>query len=385
MRKKLKPCFDAEEVKADLIDAVCSKYQNDVSVRALAKELEMSPMKVRKILITGGVYSTDLSTEIDALYKDGKTPAEIAGLLNTSVANVNSYLPYERIIYNMDEKSVEADRQQRYRDRKKAGMELEKKELPKIERVRNKTMIIVAGKKLRAALPKEIFDNTSDPLARDRSYTWASNIGGQFAMHEPADPDKSIWSAELTSAGRGKSRKQGVVLMSANCGFAVMSPLPAPPTLFTYTDEELRSMDWIERQTIEQENREKQEEYRGILEDTFIGAIRSGLLSFALPEERVLDYTDTIARIELVRGKRTMPSVRLEDFIERELQWEAGDDPVAQFNIRGNWTSRKFGNSGEYRHVEAHTCSMLGMDDKECQKWIFDFLAPMRETMKTGE
>ncbi len=80
-----------------------------------------------------------------------------------------------------------------------------------------------------------------------------------------------------------------------------------------------------------------------------------------------------------------MPSVRLEDFIERELQWEAGDDPVAQFNIRGNWTSRKFGNSGEYRHVEAHTCSMLGMDDKECQKWIFDFLAPMRETMKTGE
>ena len=289
MRKKLKPGFDAEEVKADLIDTVCSKYQNGVSVRALAKELEMSPMKVRKILITGGVYSTDLSTEIDELYKDGKKPAEIAALLNTSVANVNSYLPYERIIYNMDEKSVEADRQQRYRDRKKAGSEPEKKELPKIDRMRSKTMIIVAGKKLRAALPKEIFDNTSDPLARDMSYTWASNIGGQFAMHEPADPDKSIWSAELTSAGRGKSRKQGVVLMSANCGFAVMSPLPASPTLSTYTDEELRSMDWIERQTIEQENREKQEEYRGILEDTFIGAIRSGLLSFALPEERVLD------------------------------------------------------------------------------------------------
>lgn len=385
MRKKLKPGFDAEEVKADLIDTVCSKYQNGVSVRALAKELEMSPMKARKILITGGVYSTDLSTEIDELYKDGKRPAEIAELLNTSVANVNSYLPYERIIYNMDEKSVEADRQQRYRDRRKAGAEPEKKELPIIDRVRSKTMIIVAGKKLRAALPKEIFDNTSDPLARDRSYTWASNIGGQFEMHEPADPDKSIWSAELTSAGRGKSRKQGVVLMSANCGFAVMSPLPVPPALSTYTDAELRSMDWIERQTIERENNEKLEEYRGILEDSFIRAIRSGLLSFALPEERVLDYTDTIARIELVRGKRSMPAVRLEDFIERELQWEAGDDPVAQFNIRGNWTSRKFGNSGEYRHVEAHTCYMLDMDDKECQKWMFDFLAPMRETMKTGE
>ena len=79
-------------------------------------------------------------------------------------------------------------------------------------------------------------------------------------------------------------------------------------------------MDWIERQTIEQENRDKLEKYRAALENTFIGAIRSGLLAFALPEERVLDYTDTVARIELVRGKTTMPAVRLDDFIDRELR-----------------------------------------------------------------
>ena len=384
MRKKRKPDLDLESIQSDLIETVCNLYKPGVSVRALAKEMGLSPMKTRKILITGGVYSTDLSSEIDALYKDGKKPAEIAELLNITVANVNSYLPYERIIYNMDERSVEADRQQRYRDRKKAGVELEKKKMPKIERVRNQTMIIVVGKKLRAVLPKEIYDNSSDPLARDRSYTWGSNIGGQFEMNEPADPDKSIWCAELTSTGRGKNRKQGVVLMSANCGFAVMSPLPEVPEPEVYTEEKLSCMDWIKRQAIVQNNRNKLEEYRTVLEETFVSAIRSGLLAFALSEEHVLDYTDTVARVEIIKGKTSAPGIRLEEFINKELQWKAGDDPVKQFNVRGNWTSRKFGNSGDYRHVDAHTCHMLGMDDGESRNWIFDFLAPMREKMKIG-
>lgn len=385
MRKRLKPDLDLESIQADLIETVCYNYQNGVSVRALAKQFNMSPMKTRKVLITGGCYSTDLSTEIGELWKDGKTVGEIAELLSTTTANVNSYLPYERIIYNMDERSVEADRQQRYRDRKKAGLEPEKKELPKIERARNKTLVIVIGKKLRNILPKGIYDESSDPLARDKSYTGGSNVGGEFTLQEPDDPDRMIWCAELTSAGRGKDKKQGVVLMSANCGFAVMSPLPAVPELVIYTDEELRCMDLEERQRTEQENETKLAAYRIKLEKTFMEAICSGLLAFALPEERVLDYTDTIARIELVKGKASTPGVHLEELIINELQWEAEDDPVRQFNVRGNWTTRKFGNSGDYRHVDAHTCHMLGMREEECQKWIFDFLAPMRETMKAGD
>ena len=93
MRKKLKPELDLESIQSDLIETVCYNYQNGVSVRALAKQMGLSPMKTRKILITGGCYSTDLSTEIEALYKDGKTISQIAELLNTTPANVNSYLP----------------------------------------------------------------------------------------------------------------------------------------------------------------------------------------------------------------------------------------------------------------------------------------------------
>ena len=331
MRKKLKPEQDLEYIQSDLIETVCYNYKNGVSVRALAKQMELSPMKTRKILITGGVYSTDLSTEIGELYQDGKTVGEIAELLDTTPANVNSYLPYERIIYNMEDRSVEADRQARYRERLRSGMEKKEPEKRVIERVRDKTMIIVIGQKLRKILPKEIFDDTSDPLARDKPYTWGGYENGEFVIHEAPDPDKMIWCAELTSNGRGKGKKSGIVLMSANCGFAVICPVPS----FTPSDSDHPTQAEIS-------------DYREISEKTMLDAIRDGFLTFAIPEDKVLDYTDTVRRIELVKGRRSTPGVRLEQLIEQELKWDKEVDPVEKFNVRGNWTDRKFGN-GDYR------------------------------------
>ena len=332
MRQKLKPCQDLEEVQSDLIETVCFLYSSGKSIRAVAKEMEMSPMKVRKILITGGVYSTELSTEIGELYRDGKTVSEIAELLNTSNANVNSYLPYERIVYNMEEKSAEADRQQRYRDRKKglippvsnSSSQEALDKVKTIERMRTETMVFIIGKKLRKMLPEGVFDNVSDPLSRDHSYTWGERVNGEFVLHEPADPDKSIWCAEVTTNGRGDKKKQGIVLMSANCGFAVVAPLPEVPTLSSISSpssDEGEEITWEERERIEQENKEKLKEYRKRLETVFIETIRSGMLKFCLPENRVLDYTDTVGRIELVKGKTSTPGIRLEELISRELKW----------------------------------------------------------------
>lgn len=376
MKPRLKPDLDLDSVQGDLIETVCNNYKNGVSVRTLAKQFELSPMKTRKILITGGRYSTDLSTEIGELYKDGKTVGEIAELLSMTSANVNSYLPYERIIYNMEERSVEADRQQRYRDRKKNRMqEVKKKEIPKTERSRSKTMVFVIGKKLRSMLPKGIFDEVSDPLARDPSATMLVNRG----FVEPADPGKRIWCAEVTVAGRGKNKKIGVVLESANCGFTVMSHLPQAPDFRSESD--LEEMDYEDRRIAEKADREAMKAYRNELETVFMDAIRNGMISFSIPENRVLDYTDTVARVELVKGRRSAPGVRLEELIEKELPWKNGDDPIQRFNVRGNWTDRKFGNSSFYRRVESALHSMLGMTEAECEAWLKDYLKPIREKM----
>lgn len=357
-------------------------------------------MKVRKILITAGVYSTDLSTDIGELWKDGKTVGEIAEMLNMTTANVNSYLPYERIIYNMDEKSVNADRQQRYRDRKKASnmfnTEGEMAEMTgmaetaesgavdtkPVERMRTKTMIIVIGRKLRKLIPAEVLDDSSDPLARENSYTWGSNIGGEFVLHEPADPDKMIWCAEVTTSGRGAKKKQGIVLMSANCGFAVICALPTAPGLTSLLD--LEKMSWEERRRAEEENERLLKAYRTQLETSMQDAIRTGLIAFSLPEEKVLDYTDTVRRVELVKGRPSFPQTRLEELIEQELKWAAGADPMTAFNVRGNWTSRKFGNSTGYRAVDMAVINMLGLNDEEQNEWLKRFTAPMRERMSSG-
>ena len=365
MRKKLKPEQDLESVQSDLIETVCYNYKNGASVRALAKQMELSPMKTRKILITGGCYSTDLITEIGELYQDGKTVAEIAVLLDTTPANVNSYLPYERIIYNMEERSVEADRQARYRERLRSGAQQsqEPKEAIKIERVRDKTMIIVIGQKLRKMLPAGVFDDTSDPLARDKSYTWGGYENGEFVIHEAPDPDRMIWCAEVTNSGRGKGKKSGIVLMSANCGFAVICPVPS----FTPSDSDHPTQAEIS-------------DYRETLEKMMMGAIRSGMLAFSLPEDKVLDYTETVRRIELVKGRRSTLGIRLEELIKNELSWKPGTDPVERFNVRGNWTDRKFGN-GDYRRVDEAVMRMLEMNEEEQHLWLDRFLAPLREEM----
>ena len=159
-----------------------------------------------------------------------------------------------------------------------------------------------------------------------------------------------------------------------------MAELPSVPALMELDED----MEYGERKEAEKENERKIRGYRKELEEKWIGAIRDGLLHFALPEERVLDYTDTVGRIELLKGRRSTPGVRLEELIERELKWESGDDPLERFNVRGNWTNRKFGNSGSYRNVDAAVHEMLGLTQEEREAWFGAFLAPMREKM-TGE
>lgn len=67
------------------------------------------PMKLRKILITDGIYEYEMSREIRSMYERGIPIEEIARIEGMKVSNVYAYLPYEKIIYNLDQKSVNAD------------------------------------------------------------------------------------------------------------------------------------------------------------------------------------------------------------------------------------------------------------------------------------
>ena len=118
-RRKLKPDYDRERVREEIICITKNLYYKGYSYRQIAYELELSVSKVIKLLITGGIYSSDICRKINHLYESGKTLLEIQESLGVSRATVQSYLPYNKGIYNVKELSVSAERIRLYRKRQK--------------------------------------------------------------------------------------------------------------------------------------------------------------------------------------------------------------------------------------------------------------------------
>jgi predicted DNA-binding protein YlxM (UPF0122 family) len=84
----------------------------------IAEEFSMTRLKVRKLLITAGVYETPISGEVNRLHRQGKTIAEIQEATGLKRASVHSYLPYSKAIYKLEDASVAAERIRKYRSRK---------------------------------------------------------------------------------------------------------------------------------------------------------------------------------------------------------------------------------------------------------------------------
>ena len=105
-RKKLKPEYDAEKNLKEQIESAVALYEEECSLRSIADDLALNPIKVRKLLITAGVYESGV--------------AETANTLQLSKASVTSYLPYQKGVYfpstaDKEKISVGAERRRRYR------------------------------------------------------------------------------------------------------------------------------------------------------------------------------------------------------------------------------------------------------------------------------
>ena len=108
------------------VESVIASYVNNNSILETAKETGISTVKVRKILITEGLWESDTSLKIGDLLKRGMTTEEIADTLYMSVKNVQAYMPYERGVYGGEEVSKDAIRADKYRNRmrKAAAMQV---------------------------------------------------------------------------------------------------------------------------------------------------------------------------------------------------------------------------------------------------------------------
>ena len=126
-RKPLKPEYSAAKNLAQQMEAAADLHTDKMSLQAIADTLSLNPIKVRKLLITAGVYKSEAAKLVRQTFdtfretQDYKTSvSSTMAALQLSRPSVTSYLPYEKGVYFPEDAeaaniSTGAERQRHYR------------------------------------------------------------------------------------------------------------------------------------------------------------------------------------------------------------------------------------------------------------------------------
>ena len=124
-RKKLKPEYDAGKNLKEQMESAVALYEEECSLRSIADALTLNPIKVRKLLITAGVYESNAAKKVKTTFEEYRETENYkeailstANTLQLSKASVTSYLPYQKGVYfpstaSKDKISVGGERQRR--------------------------------------------------------------------------------------------------------------------------------------------------------------------------------------------------------------------------------------------------------------------------------
>ena len=130
-RKKLKSEYDAGKNLKEQMESAVALYDSEMSLQAIGEELGLNPIKVRKLLITAGVYESEVAEKVKNTFEEYRETQDYktsilstANTLKLSKASVTSYLPYKKGVYfpstaEKEKISVGAERQRRYRAMKR--------------------------------------------------------------------------------------------------------------------------------------------------------------------------------------------------------------------------------------------------------------------------
>ena len=126
-RKRLKPEYNAGKNLKEQMDAAVIRYKDGMTLQSIADALSLNPIKVRKLLITAGIYESDIAKKVQDTFEEYRKTQNYkeailstANTLQLSKASVTSYLPYQKGVYfpstaDKEKISVGAERRRRYR------------------------------------------------------------------------------------------------------------------------------------------------------------------------------------------------------------------------------------------------------------------------------
>ena len=69
-RKKLKPEYDAGKNLKEQMESAVALYDSEMSLQAIGDELGLNPIKVRKLLITAGVYESEVAEKVKNTFEE---------------------------------------------------------------------------------------------------------------------------------------------------------------------------------------------------------------------------------------------------------------------------------------------------------------------------
>ena len=122
----MKPEYDAGKNLKEQMESAVELYDSEMSLQSIADALNLNPIKVRKLLITAGVYESDVAEKVKNTFEEYRETRDYktsilttSSTLQLSKASVTSYLPYQKGVYfpstEKEKISVGAERQRRYR------------------------------------------------------------------------------------------------------------------------------------------------------------------------------------------------------------------------------------------------------------------------------
>ncbi len=106
----------------ELYDAIITEYEHTRSIAQIAKKLHTTQVRVQRVLITEGLWTSKRTEQIAELRAQGLTVDQIAEQLGKDVKTIQTFLPYSRGQYGRSGSS-DAVRSKDYRDRMHSAAE----------------------------------------------------------------------------------------------------------------------------------------------------------------------------------------------------------------------------------------------------------------------
>ena len=102
----MKPEYDAGKNLKEQMESAVALYDSEMSLQAIGEELGLNPIKVRKLLITAGVYESEVAEKVKNTFEEYRETQDYSTAVTSTMSalqlsrpSVTSYLPYAKGVY----------------------------------------------------------------------------------------------------------------------------------------------------------------------------------------------------------------------------------------------------------------------------------------------